>query len=106
MEQEEWESRDVCVLCGELVASDAQGFAFGIANVLCARCATARGGRYDAMRDVWEEKPDLSCLPDEAYGSAPHEPGAGIADGKRPMSHRTRQASNVANAQGDDGAAE
>jgi hypothetical protein len=73
MEREEWESRDACALCGALVASDAEGFAFGIGNVLCARCATARGGRYDAMHGVWEVAPDLSGLPDEAYGSAPHE---------------------------------
>jgi hypothetical protein len=40
--------------------------------VLCAAGATARGGRYDAGRDVWDVSPDLTGLADEAYGAAPH----------------------------------
>jgi len=73
MEPEEWDSADVCALCGAVVAAEAGGFAFGTGNVLCASCAAARGGRYDAERDVWDVKPELSGLPDEAYGAAPHE---------------------------------
>lgn len=71
------EDRDIpssCAVCGRAVASDAErSFGFGAGNVLCWDCAEARGGRYDALRDTWETPPDLSGLPDEAYGAAPHE---------------------------------
>jgi len=73
MEREEWESTDVCALCGEPVGSGPEGFAFGTGNVLCPRCAAARGGRYDTDREVWDAQPDVSGLRDEAYGAAPHE---------------------------------
>jgi hypothetical protein len=65
---------DVCCLCGAVLSVDSAGaFGFGTENVLCAACASARGGRYDAERDVWDVAPDLTGLPDEAYGAAPHE---------------------------------
>lgn len=74
MDPEEWEGLEACALCGARITSEAeQGFAFGTDGHLCARCATARGGRYDAERDLWDVEPDLSDLPDEAYGAAPHE---------------------------------
>jgi hypothetical protein len=67
-------SEEVCSACGAAVdADDAGVFAFGTENLLCAACARARGGRYDARRDAWEAEPDLSGLRDEAYGAAPHE---------------------------------
>jgi hypothetical protein len=68
------EAVDVCCACGAVLPGGAEGvFAFGTENVLCAACATARGGRYDAVRDLWEVAPDLTGLSDEAYGAAPHE---------------------------------
>lgn len=68
------EEREVCASCGERIALDSErGFVFGTGNVLCAACATRRGGRYDARRDAWDEPPDLSGLADEAYGASPHE---------------------------------
>jgi hypothetical protein len=68
---EEREEREACALCGERLAPETEGgFAFGAGNTLCAACAAKRGGRYDARRDVWEVPPDLSGLPDEAYGAA------------------------------------
>jgi hypothetical protein len=73
MDPEDREELDACSLCGALLSEAAGGFGFGTENVLCAACATARGGRYDAERDVWEVAPDLGGLPDEAYGAAPHE---------------------------------
>lgn len=62
---------ELCSLCGAPAAERA--FAFGTENVLCAACAVERGGCYDAERDVWSTPPDLSGVPDEAYGAAPHE---------------------------------
>ena len=74
MEREEWESEDACAQCGVRVRAGAEGaFGFGDENVLCRACATARGGRYDAERDTWDVAPDLSDLPDEAYGATPGE---------------------------------
>ena len=74
MEREEWEGTRECADCGCAVAADSErAFGFGTENVLCAACATARGGRYDAERDVWEAAPDLAGLADEAYGASPHE---------------------------------
>ena len=74
MEPDDREDYEVCSLCGASLSVDAEcGFGFGTENVLCAACATARGGRYDAERDVWEVAPDLGGLTDEAYGAAPHE---------------------------------
>ena len=74
MHSEEREDLEVCSLCGAELSLDSQrAFGFGTENVLCAACATARGGRYDAQRDVWEVEPDLEGLADEAYGAAPHE---------------------------------
>lgn len=64
----------ICVVCGATVAVGAEpGFGFGAGNQLCWSCAVARGGRYDADRDVWERAPDLAGLADEAYGATPHE---------------------------------
>ena len=74
MEREEWESAEACSACGAAVHEDSVGaFGFGTENLLCAQCALARGGRYDARRDTWDVEPDLSDLRDEAYGAAPHE---------------------------------
>ena len=71
---EDREEREVCASCGERIAPESESaFGFGTGNVLCAVCATRRGGRYDASRDVWDEPPDLSGLADEAYGASPHE---------------------------------
>jgi hypothetical protein len=71
---EDREEREVCASCGVRVAPESEGaFGFGTGNVLCAECAGARGGRYDARRDVWDVAPDLAGLSDEAYGAAPHE---------------------------------
>ena len=50
-----------------------RAFGFGDENWLCWACAEARGGRYDARREQWERAPDVSGLPDEAYGASPHE---------------------------------
>lgn len=74
MEREDWERPDTCSLCGAQIPADAPGvFAFGAGNALCGECAMARGGRYDAEREVWDRAPDLADLGDEAYGSSPHE---------------------------------
>jgi hypothetical protein len=74
MEREEWESEQICGLCGARVHAETEGaFGFGTENVLCRACATARGGRYDAERDTWDVAPDLSGLSDEAYGATPGE---------------------------------
>ena len=74
MEREDWESTGVCAHCGTAVAPDSElGFGFGISNLLCWSCAIERGGRYDAELDEWTVAPDVTDLPDEAYGSAPHE---------------------------------
>jgi len=63
-----------CALCGApVVAGAGRAYAFGAGNLLCGSCAVDRGGAYDAERDVWERAPDLSGLPDEAYGASPHE---------------------------------
>jgi hypothetical protein len=71
---EDREERETCALCGERIApASERAFGFGAGNVLCARCAAARGGRFDAERDVWDVSPDLSGIADEAYGAAPHE---------------------------------
>jgi hypothetical protein len=72
--EDERDRGDVCSVCGARVAADTdRGFAFGTENVLCFGCAELRGGRFDARRDVWDPPPDLSDVPDEAYGAAPHE---------------------------------
>lgn len=72
--EEDRERSDVCSLCGARVAAGIDcGFAFGAENVLCFECAAARGGRFDAARDVWDPPPDLTGLRDEAYGASPHE---------------------------------
>lgn len=73
MEEEDWQEAPVCALCGAWAIDVGRSFAFGAGNRLCWRCATARGGRYDARRDVWDVAPDLEELEDEAYGAAPHE---------------------------------
>jgi len=73
MERDEWEEAAVCALCGAQVSDAESPFVFGTENVLCPECALARGGRYDPERDVWEAAPDLTDLPDEAYGAAPRE---------------------------------
>lgn len=73
MERDEWEETAVCAPCGAQVSDGESPFVFGTENVLCPGCALARGGRYDVERDVWEVAPDLTGLPDEAYGAAPHE---------------------------------
>jgi hypothetical protein len=71
---EDREEREACALCGERITpATERAFGFGAGNVLCAACAAARGGRFDADRDVWDVAPDLSGLADEAYGAAPHE---------------------------------
>jgi hypothetical protein len=71
---EDREEREVCASCGERIAPESErAFGFGAGNVLCAACASARGGRYDARRDTWDVAPDLAGLTDEAYGAAPHE---------------------------------
>ena len=71
---EDREEREPCALCGERIApASERAFGFGEGNVLCATCAAARGGCYDAERDVWDVAPDLSGLADEAYGASPHE---------------------------------
>jgi len=60
--------------CGEPVPEGSgRVFEFGTENVLCGGCATARGGRYDGDRETWVVAPDLTGLPDESYGAAPHE---------------------------------
>ena len=69
MDPEDREDLDVCCLCGAALSVESDcAFAFGAQNLLCAECATARGGRYDAERDRWDVAPDLTGLPDEAYG--------------------------------------
>lgn len=73
MQRDEWEGADVCAACGGPVTESGRAFGFGTENALCFDCATARGGRFDGERDVWEAAPDLSGLRDEAYGAAPHE---------------------------------
>jgi hypothetical protein len=73
-EPEDRQERETCALCGERIVPETErGFGFGTGNVLCAACAAKRGGRYDARRDAWDVAPDLTGLPDEAYGAAPHE---------------------------------
>lgn len=73
-DRDDREERDVCELCGARVsASTEAAFAFGAGGVLCFECATRRGGSFDADRDLWDPPPDLEGLPDEAYGTAPHE---------------------------------
>lgn len=63
-----------CAVCGTPVDPGRdRGFAFGADNVLCWACAEERGGSYDAERDTWSSAPDVSGLPDEAYGASPHE---------------------------------
>jgi hypothetical protein len=74
MDPDDREDFAVCSLCGAQVSEESEGiFGFGTQNVLCGECAIARGGRYDALRDAWEVAPDLTGLPDEAYGAAPRE---------------------------------
>jgi hypothetical protein len=73
VDHEEREEAAVCAVCGADVSDAENPFVFGTENVLCSECALARGGRYDVERDVWETAPDLTGLPDEAYGAAPHE---------------------------------
>ncbi len=71
MVREDWENTPVCVQCGS--ANAERGFQFGAAGLLCWTCALERGGRYDAERETWSESPDVSGLPDEAYGATPRE---------------------------------
>ena len=74
MQDRDEQGSEVCAGCGRSVAAGSeQTYAFGDENFLCAGCAVDRGGRYDEARDVWAVTPDLSGLPDEAYGAAPHE---------------------------------
>lgn len=84
MDQNEWDSTEtsewtdeateVCAQCGARVAPAAErGFKSGVSVVLCWQCAIERGGQYDEERDEWIVKPHLEDLPDEAYGTAPHE---------------------------------
>jgi hypothetical protein len=68
------EEEEVCSVCGAIVGSGSdRGFRFGTGNALCWDCAASRGGRYDAGRDAWDPAPDLTGVPDEAYGASPHE---------------------------------
>ena len=68
------ESAQVCAQCGATAVSSAErSFAFGVGTLLCWSCAIERGGRYDAEREVWTTSPDVSDLPDEAYGAAPRD---------------------------------
>jgi hypothetical protein len=78
MDREEWETPQSCVACGGPVSEGTErGFSFGLRNTLCWSCAIARGGRFDAERDTWTEAPDITDLPDDAYGEAVDEkPGS------------------------------
>jgi hypothetical protein len=63
MHRSEHDELDLCVDCGsELRASHDHGFWFGTTGVLCAACASRRGGRYDADRDAWVVVPDYGDL--------------------------------------------
>jgi hypothetical protein len=65
---------DLCGVCGASVAAETESaYSFGTGSVLCFECSIARGGRFDAGRDIWDPPPDVAGLPDEAYGAAPHE---------------------------------
>ena len=73
MEREEWEGAGICARCGAAVSPGSErSFGFGVGNVLCWGCATELGGKYDAERETWSTSPDVTGLPDEAYGAA-HE---------------------------------
>lgn len=62
MDIAEWEKATECADCGEPVADEAQGFAFGDDSVLCAECAARRGGAYDPTLDKWVVAPNLEGL--------------------------------------------
>jgi hypothetical protein len=55
-----------CADCGARVLSGAEaGYGFGDNAVLCASCATRRGGSYDARQERWVEPPRVADLLDE-----------------------------------------
>jgi hypothetical protein len=52
-----------CADCGEEIRPGHDpAFTFGTDGVLCAKCATRRGGRYDAVHDHWVREPDYGDL--------------------------------------------
>ena len=54
MEREELENLEVCLQCGATVEPRKErSFEFGIGNLLCWSCALERGGRFDAMLDLF-----------------------------------------------------
>jgi hypothetical protein len=74
MHREEAEGQEICNVCGGSVLGGADPtYSFGVSGVLCWGCALERGGRYDAETETWADAPSISDLPDEEYGSSPHE---------------------------------
>ena len=73
MHREESDQSVVCAECGESFLQESERcFEFGT-RTLCWNCSLQRGGTYDSDSDEWLVSPDVAGLPDEAYGSSPHE---------------------------------
>ena len=63
MDRSEMDELERCVECQtEVQVVQDRAFAFGTTGVLCSTCATRRGGRYDANRDVWVVPPEYGDL--------------------------------------------
>jgi hypothetical protein len=59
------EEREIvrCIGCGEVLAPQRErGFAIDADAVLCAECATRRGGSYDDAQERWVAAPRIDDL--------------------------------------------
>lgn len=63
MHREEGDQLSRCLDCGAWISPGTdRAFAFGAGGILCWRCATERGGSYDADLDHWETEPGIEDL--------------------------------------------
>jgi len=62
MHRSEADEAGTCAACSADVATAERIFTFGDDDLLCFRCAAARGGSYDEMRDRWIIAPRVDDL--------------------------------------------
>ena len=66
MHREESDQLTPCSDCGTAtLAGEERGFSGGPGLVLCAACASRRGGTWDEAQDRWTTEPDLTGLEPE-----------------------------------------
>ena len=66
MHRSELDQGTLCADCGALMLAGAEdGFGFGESSMLCASCATRRGGSYDARQERWVCAPRVADRVDQ-----------------------------------------